>query len=398
MKNLLLIAHFCDYGKEKTNNRFNYLYSIFKKSYCTELITSNYSHRDKKFRIPNICGDNITLIKEPAYNKNISLKRFYSHYKMSIELKKYLKNREIPDIIYCSVPSLDIGYVVSQYAVKHNIPLIIDVQDLWPEAFKMVFRIPIFSDLIFFPMECKARKIYKSANKIVTVSETYAKKVKEINNQTIVAYLGTNLNFFDSIPPENLIIKPRDEFWIAYIGTLGHSYNLKYIMDAIDVLQETFKIRFIIMGDGPLKKSFEQYAIEKNICCDFKGKLPYQEMVALLKICDIAVNPIKSGSAGSIINKVGDYAAAGLPVINTQESQEYCNLLEEWKAGFNCKNNNVEELASKIKLLILNKDLRNSMGNANRKLAENYFDRNYTYKKIEDAVSELLESDDKNEK
>lgn len=60
-------------------------------------------------------------------------------------------------------------------------------------------------------------------------------------------------------------------------------------------------------------------------------------MVGLLCSCDIAVNPIKKGSAGSIINKVGDYAAAGIPVVNTQENLEYKNILEEYNAGINVK-------------------------------------------------------------
>ena len=72
------------------------------------------------------------------------------------------------------------------------------------------------------------------------------------------------------------------------------------------------------MGDGPLKEEFENYAEEKKVDCQFTGRLEYEKMVGLLCSCDIAVNPIKKGSAGSIINKVGDYAAAGLPVINTK--------------------------------------------------------------------------------
>ena len=43
-------------------------------------------------------------------------------------------------------------------------------------------------------------------------------------------------------------------------------------------------------------------------------------MVGMLGVCDIAVNSISKGAAQSIINKHGDYAAAGLPVVNTQES------------------------------------------------------------------------------
>lgn len=48
MKKILIIAHFCDYGNENSNNRFNYLANLFvEKGYAVELITSSFSHRDK---------------------------------------------------------------------------------------------------------------------------------------------------------------------------------------------------------------------------------------------------------------------------------------------------------------------------------------------------------------
>ena len=116
--------------------------------------------------------------------------------------------------------------------------------------------------------------------------------------------------------------------------------------------------------------------------CQFTGRLEYEKMVGLLCSCDIAVNPIKKGSAGSIINKVGDYAAAGLPVINTQENNEYRNLVEEYKIGFNCENNNSNDLAEKINILWNDEKSRKGFGNNNRKLAEKKFNRNRTYNEI----------------
>ena len=171
---------------------------------------------------------------------------------------------------------------------------------------------------------------------------------------------------------------------IAYIGTLGHSYNIPIVIDAIRYLNDKGinNLKFIIMGDGPLKEEFENYAEEKKVDCQFTGRLEYEKMVGLLCSCDIAVNPIKKGSAGSIINKVGDYAAAGLPVINTQENNEYRNLVEEYKIGFNCENNNSNDLAEKINILWNDEKSRKGFGNNNRKLAEKKFNRNRTYNEI----------------
>jgi glycosyltransferase involved in cell wall biosynthesis len=98
------------------------------------------------------------------------------------------------------------------------------------------------------------------------------------------------------------------------------------------------------------------------------------------------MNPISKGAAQSITNKVGDYAAAGLPVINTQENSEYRKLIDRYKAGFNCINDDAADVATKLLLLIGNPALRREMGLNNRRLAEEKFDRKRTYQKIIELI------------
>ena len=392
MKDIVIIANFCDGPNENTNNRFNYLAKLFSESNSkVELITSNYSHRLKKKRestkySKDLCSYKITMLHEPSYKKNISIKRFYAHKIFSLKVKEYLKGREKPDVIYCAIPSLDVGKVVYKYAKSKGIKLIIDVQDLWPEAFKMAFNIPIVSDLIFYPLKIKADKIYRNADKIVAVSDTYLNKILQINPNGIgqTVYLGTDLKDFDKLAEENKFYKSDDEFWITYIGTLGHSYDIKLVIDALEIVNNrgVKGIKFILIGDGPLKDKFENYASDKNVNVNFVGKLEYAKMVGRLVESDIAVNPIIKGAAGSIINKVGDYAAAGLAVLNTQDCKEYCKLLEKWNAGINSLSGNPVDLANNIIKLYSDNNLRLKMGRNNRKLAENKFDRNEIYKKI----------------
>lgn len=78
---------------------------------------------------------------------------------------------------------------------------------------------------------------------------------------------------------------------------------------------------------GGERERLEGVAKEQGLDVTFTGDLPYPKMVATLCECDFAVNPIRRGAA-SIINKVGDYAAAALAVVNTQECEEYRALLE----------------------------------------------------------------------
>lgn len=394
-KKVLLIAHFMDAQNEKTNNRFNYIAEqLCKEDVELEVITSDFSHRQKKKRKiedNKIDKYKLTMLKEPSYNKNISLRRFYSHFILGKNLKKYLKGiKEIPDIIYCAVPSLNVAKVAAKYANKNNIRFIIDVQDLWPEAFKLVFKVPIISNIIFYPMRKSADYIYKSANDIIAVSNTYLRRATKVNTQSknqLSVFLGTELKNFDMYSGKKQYVDDNN-VKLVYIGTLGHSYDITCIIDAIKILKDKNidNIKFIVMGDGPLKENFESYAKSKGIQVEFTGMLEYKEMVKRLVNCDIAVNPISKGAAQSIINKVGDYAAAALPVINTQECEEYRKLVEDYQIGFNCENGNIVDISQKIEKLCEDKNLIEKLGKNNRKLAEEKFDRQNTYKKIINVI------------
>lgn len=393
---ILIVAHYTQIPSESGNNRFNYISNLLSNNprHQVELVTSSFSHKFKIQRDNEIKNLNykLTMIYEPGYKKNVCLRRFYSHYKMSRNLKKYLDKLDYkPDVIYCAVPSLDVAKVTAKYAKRNNIKFIIDVQDLWPEAFKMVFRIPIINNVIFFPMKKKADYIYKMADNIVTVSKTYLNRVKIVNKKSSrdeVVFLGTEMEQFDKYNISKEMKKDKNIIKIVYIGTLGHSYDIKIIIDAIKILDEKGikNIEFLVMGDGPLRESFEEYAKQKKVNCIFTGILQYNEMIPKLCNCGIAVNPIKKGSAGSIINKVGDYAMAGLPVINTQENVEYRELVEKYQIGYNCNNGNLNEISEKIEYLIKNEKIRIQMGKNNRKLAEEKFDRKKTYTRIKSII------------
>jgi glycosyltransferase involved in cell wall biosynthesis len=382
---------------ENNNNRFVYIAKLLatSKENNIEIITSDFNHTKKeKFnKIGKMDGIKITACHETGYPKNICLKRFNSHRKLSKNIKAYLEKRKRPDIIYCAIPSLAVGKIVAQYAERNNVRFIIDVQDLWPEAFKMVFNIPIISNIIFYPMKREADYIYARADDIVAVSETYCNRALMVNKkvgQGLSVFLGTDLKYFDKCAEKNKVEFNDNMVRIAYIGTLGHSYDIPLVIDSIKYLNEKGinNLKFIIMGDGPLKEEFEDYAEEKKVDCQFTGRLEYEKMVGLLCSCDIAVNPIKKGSAGSIINKVGDYAAAGLAVVNSQENEEYRKIVECYGIGFNTKNDDVIDFAKKLEFLIVNIEQRKKMGNMNRKLSENKFNRNNTYKKIIQLILE----------
>lgn len=398
-KKIVIVANFCDYGEEKSNNRFNYIAELLVESgFEVELITSTFSHRSKQQR-ELVEGEDssykTTLIYEPTYQKNVSLTRFRSHKVWANGVAKYLKSAPKADLVYCAIPSLNGPYAVAKYCKKNEIPFVVDIQDLWPEAFKLVLKLPVVSDILFAPMTWRANYVYKAADRILAVSETYKERGLSVNKKDCegrCVFLGTDLEAFDKKVSSHKIDKPEDELWIGYAGTLGHSYNIEIIISALNLIADQLpqKVVFKVFGDGPYLERFKEFAKDCKVQVDFLGRLEYSLMVSHLTHCDIAVNPISKGAAQSIINKHADYAASGLPVVSTQESAEYRNLVEKYEFGINCGVESVEDVANALLSLISNAEMRETMGRNSRKLAEEKFDRKTSYTSIVEDVKRFF--------
>lgn len=384
---ILILADFLGPLDGTFNSRFLYLGDILAKEHEVEIVTSDFDHGAKAYFDYEIEKHDfkITMLHEGAYPTNVCLQRFYGHYVWGRNVRKYLAGRKKPDVIFCAIPTLKASYEAAKYCEKNGVRFVIDIQDLWPEAFQMVFNVPVLSQIIFAPFNFLANGIYKRADGICGVSDTYCERALKVNKKCkkgTTVFLGTELDTFDQYAAGTPIIPDKEgEVRLAYCGTLGASYDLTCVIDAIEKLGDP-NLHFVVMGDGPKKEEFETRAKEKKINATFTGRLQYEAMCCLLSHCDITINPIMHLAAQSIINKHADYAASGLPVISTQESEEYRKLVEDYDMGFNCENGNIGELANKLRTLIKDPQLRKRMGKNARKCASEKFDRKRTYKHL----------------
>jgi len=377
------------------NNRTNFVPKLLHNAgYSVEMITSNFSHHRKEYMNPESeeRAYKLTVLKRKGYKKNVSLARLFTGFMYAQKVKRHLKKRNKPDVIYISGVASFLADVVRKYAIKNNIKLVVDVRDLWPEAFKMVFNVPIISSILYLPFKLRANRIYRDADELVAVSETYLQRALSVNSKVKnghVIYLGTSLKEFDSHAKQATTIK-RDpkEILLIYVGTLGNSYDLRTTFEAMSRLRNKGYdyVKLIVLGSGPMENGLKKYAKKLEINVDFYGRLPYKKMVPILVSCDIALNPIKPNAAQSIINKHADYAAAGIPVVNTQDFQDYRTMVENNNIGLNARNNDSKDMAEKIIYLVNKPKLRKTMGQNHRKLAEDKFDRDIIYRKLLDIV------------
>lgn len=392
---ICIIAHFPgNLDGSRAKGRFLYLGEMLaSRGHQVELITSDFSHGAKKHfqEVSNAYQARITLLHEPGYPDNISIKRLWSHFRWGMKVGRYLNSNEKPDVVYCAIPSMTASVRAARYCKRNNVRFVIDVQDLWPEAFKISIKNKILQKA-FLPITWYINQAYRNADVIVAVSDTYAKRAASVNKKNaklLSVFLGNDGALFEEFRNSATLPKIDGALRLCYIGTLGYSYDLECVMNALSIYNKEDsmpKIQFVVMGDGPLRSEFEDYAALKDVNALFTGQLSYAEMVSNMCCCDILVNPIIKGAAQSITNKVGDYAMAGLPVINTQESKEYRQLIEEYHCGINCRVGNAQDVANALIKLVNNSILRVEMGRNGHCLGEEKFDRRKTYLDIVEAV------------
>lgn len=403
MKKIAVISMGVKLDNEKGYSRFRYIGDFLSDAgYQVDLITTTFQHWEKAQRnLDEIKTENykfnLKFIYEPGYKKNIDLRRIRSHRIAAKNLRQLLEKEGDYDLIYCEIPPNDVALAAAEYAKAKGIPFVPDVNDLWPEAMHMVLDIPVISDVLFYPLLRDAEKVYSLVSGIIGTSDEYRDrplKNQQLNVPKKTVYVGNEIAEFDAGVAEYgpQISKDEEEFWVSYAGTIGTSYDIKTMVLAGKELLNRGKsqIKIKILGGGPLKEELETLAKEQNCTnVEFVGYAPYPKMAAYLAKSDILVNSFVKKAPQSIVTKIGDYLAAGKPMINTCMSPEFRNKVEHDGFGINIMPEDVNVLADAIEKLYEDEAGRTEMGKRARNIAEEQFDRPQSYKKIIELIEEL---------
>lgn len=402
MKNIAIITLAVALENEKGYSRFRFLANLLSDYYNVDLITSTFQHWEKKQRDPNVINlmntrYNIKLAYEPGYKKNVDIRRFYSHKVAVKNILEILKEKKY-DLIYCIIPDNNMAASIGRYAKSNGIKYIVDVEDLWPEAMEMVSPLPRWMNkLLFSSFRKDAQIAYENADAFVGTSDEYRDVPKNkygINNkQAITVYVGCDLDDFDSGAKEYIdeVQKNDKEFWVTYAGNLGSSYDIPTMIRAAqELFIDNADIKFKILGGGPLENEFKTIAQEKSCNVEFVGYTPYRKMAAYLVKSDVLVNSFVKKAPQSIVTKIGDYLAAGKPMINTLSSPEFRNKVENDGFGVNVIGEDVDALKNSIIHLYNNREESKKMGERAREICMKEFDRKNSYKVIVELIDELV--------
>lgn len=401
--NIWIVNPFDNLPNEGTQNgRYASLALLFaQRGHNVHWWSSSFRHATKSQREPlreNSSMITVHLVPTSKYKKNISFARIRNHMqygslfrRMAVN-KIYSKEIESPDRIFVSVPPLSVLRHVFKLRKKVGGKVVLDIQDAWPEAFYRIIPLGgIVGRYLFFPIFQYIKSAYKKADGISGVAFGYISQALAV--APLIPFnitpIGISIGQFDKV--SHIPGKKRWSNTFIYLGSMSANYDLRTILRATKkMIERSYGIKIIFAGTGPheklLKRQAAKLRIQDNI--DFRGQLDISRLAQALAESDVALNCVLPESYCLLPNKVGDYFAAGLPIINSLPG-EFQALLKNTSSGVQYRAGDSDSLAEAMRYYLDNHDIAVQHGKNARKLAELEFNRDKTYPLLADFIERI---------
>jgi glycosyltransferase involved in cell wall biosynthesis len=369
--------------------------------------TTTFDHQSKSYLHSRDAeaqaSDRITMVflhSAVAYTRNISVRRLINHWQVAQRFKALAQIHPRPDVVVCSFPTIDLAHAAVEFAEPRQVPVFVDVRDLWPDIFVDVFR-KVWRPLIrlaLLPYFWRTRRVLRDCDGLLAVSRGYL--------QWALSYAARPQRDFDAvfplavdrhdIPGEDVsaqatILKRqglnphRTIVW--YVGTFGRSYDLGTVIDAAKRLKDRQDLQFVFTGDGERRQEWERLAAgADNIL--FTGWLSKAGVAYLSSIAQIGLLAYAEGAPQGLPNKLFEYMAAGVPALSSLRG-ECAELLLSERIGLSYEPGGVESLENALRGWADNPEDRRVAGRRARRLFEARFSGAVVYRNYVEHIEQV---------
>ncbi|MEO9023069.1 MAG: glycosyltransferase family 4 protein [Ginsengibacter sp.] len=325
----------------------------FLSKYLSKLPDNNVlsiGSRSSLGNIPRISGlyhsnqvGNLTTVtlNGPNISLGFNLKRLWSWILFEFNIFRFRKHIRSfkPDVVIVS--SLSILTFISGVFLKRwlNIPLVVEVRDLYPLTLQEIGNFSSRNPLIIC-LRWIEKLGYKHADLIISSlpnAKEHISKVLKRPFEFLWLPMGIDLDYYnkeDDVTISDLFEKKTGEFVVGYAGTMGRSNALDGIFNAARTLSNIHpNIKFVFVGDGPLKSIFqEKYNDLTNVT--FIPPVPKASLPRVLEKTDVLINTWLNRPIyrfGVSPNKWIDYMYASKPILVAYSG--YKCIIEEAECG-----------------------------------------------------------------
>lgn len=320
------------------------------------------------------------------YELNLSGLKKYISYFFRRAPKKLSEISNKADLVITTTPTVLNAIISHKIAMKNELPLIVDIRDVWEEYAKAAHSLPYYLGIV----KRIIGEYYEAlhyASKIFVVTEPmkqYYEKVIGAKDKVVVISNGTDV---DIIKCDKKIKREED---LVYMADLDWPYhNLEFLLKAL----KDENLHLTVIGDGKYLPAIKKYAQTLGVTnkVSFAGWVPYENLKDYLCKAKVGVvgRPFISniGYLYAVPVKTYDYLAAGLPVAGygpENSALEY--FIRKNSIGIYVPRPDPRILLSELTNLV--KEHASYIERA-RKLAVN-FDRKKLAQRMVDAVKSIL--------
>lgn len=382
------------------NFRINDIISNFSdKKYKITILTANTNYiknnKSPKFKIKKIKfkKTNFDILKVPVlHRKNSTFISIFLHYLSFIVSgiyygNKFLSKKDFDKIfVYGTSPILQ-AFVALYFKRKFKAPVILWVQDLWPESVYYTGYVKnkfLLSIIRFF-----VKKIYDNCKIILVQSKGFINLVKKNCIHNKIYYLPNPVNKIYSTQKK---IKLNKGFNIIYTGNFGLAQNVEIIIKAANELKKHKKINFYFFGDTHKGKHLIDLKNKLNLNnCYFPGYISAENYFATIKQASVLIFGLKKNIiwSNTIPSKFQSYLLSGKPIIGYIDGIS-ADIIRDAKCGYVEKPNNYIGLANRIiKMSKLPKKKLNTMGYNGKFYCINNYNLNKITRKLQYFMSNV---------
>lgn len=324
----------------------------------------------------------------PRKTGSINLIRNYVSFVVEANKKlKELENQDFDLIYVFEVSPITVALPAIKFKKKKKLPIVINIQDLWPENIIAVTGITNF--IVIGLVNKMVNYIYKHCDLILTASPSFVDKIRDrIKNKDKVVYWPQYS--IVSRTNEDVSLYNKDFFNIVFTGNIGEAQGIDLAIEAANILKNE-KICWHFVGDGRNRKKLEKMVKEYNIDqrVIFHGFHPEKEIPKYLKDADAALLILKPNPIFemTIPAKLQTYLACGIPILGCV-SGEGKRIIEESNAGIVSDEISVEALVKACQKFI---SLNSNDLNAYKDKAFQYGDDNFNKLELIVRLEKMME-------
>lgn len=309
-----------------------------------------------------ICSD-LRLTYSPGYHSNIGIARLLDHAILGINFwREAVASRSVPDVIWCSYPPIETAAAAIAIGKKLNVPVILDVRDLWPDAF--LDGLPVswqpLAKLFLYPYFKASAYAFRHCDAIASVTDGYLAWAMDrggcAKDKTVGVFPMGYPDFevsVQSVAAAHSFWKvqgvKKEDFNICFFGTLGSQFDIETVIEAAARLAIGHNnIKFILCGDGSSLDCLKVKAeAVPNVV--FPGRVDLPQIKALMELSALGLAPYKNtlNFQLNIPNKIFEYAAGSLPILSSIDG-EVGKFLKVHDIGYVYQDQSVDSLVDAI--------------------------------------------------